>query len=62
MKLFTSYTFKWWQMGVFKLALLSIGIIIGSIWPELFQDMRTLLIIIAVLTSGYVIMIALKQN
>jgi len=58
---FKSFTFTWWQMGVFKLALLAIGVAIGSYWHELFSDSLILLAVIAVLSSAYIAFITLKQ-
>ncbi len=37
MNILKDFTLKWWQAGIFKIALLSLGIIIGSTWPELFR-------------------------
>ena len=61
MKIFKSYTYKWWQMGIFKLALLAIGVIFGSFFPEFFQTYLTLFISIAVVASIYVIYISLRK-
>lgn len=61
MKLFKSYTFTWWQIGVFKLALLAFGAAIGAYWHDFFGANSTALIIIAVITSVYIGFISLKQ-
>jgi len=61
MKLFRSYTFSWWQMGVFKLALLAIGAAIGAYWHEFFGANLTALIIIAAIATVYTMYVALKQ-
>ncbi|MEK7612276.1 MAG: hypothetical protein AAB407_02965 [Patescibacteria group bacterium] len=61
MKLFTSYTFTWWQIGIFKLALLSIGAAIGAYCSEFFQANMTAVIIVAVVSTVYVLYVALKQ-
>ena len=61
MNLFKNYTFTWKEIGVFKLALLSIGIIIGSYWYEFFTANMTLLVIVAVVTTIYTMYVALKQ-
>jgi len=58
---FKSYTFTWWQIGIFKLALLAIGIAIGSYWHNFFSDYLVPLIIIAVIASVYIMFISLKQ-
>jgi putative Mn2+ efflux pump MntP len=38
MIIFHNYTFTWWQMGLFKVCLLALGILIGSQCAERFQD------------------------
>ena len=58
---FKSYTFTWWQIGIFKLALLSIGIAIGAYWYEFFKTYLVPLIIIAVVAGAYIIFTSLKQ-
>jgi hypothetical protein len=42
MTVFKSFTFAWWQLGVLKLALLSLGVVVGSTWPEVFVGWRDL--------------------
>lgn len=62
MQLFKSYTFTWWQMGIFKLALLSMGVAIGAYWNELFRGYSIALIVIALIMSAYIAYISLKQT
>ena len=59
---FKSYTFTWWQIGVFKLAMLAIGCAIGAYWHEFFGSILTVLIVIAVVASIHVIYVAMKQQ
>ena len=58
---FRSYTFTWWQIGVFKLALLAIGAAIGAYWHEFFGANLTALIIVAAVACVYSVYVALKQ-
>ena len=58
---FKSYTFTWWQIGIFKLALLAIGIAIGSYWHIFFRAYLVPLIIIAIIASVYIMFVSLKQ-
>jgi len=58
---FKSYAFTWWQIGIFKLALLSIGVSIGAYWSEFFKNYLGPLIIIAVIASIYIMYASLKQ-
>ena len=62
MKLFKSYTYTWWQIGIFKLALLSIGALAGAYWHEFFSKQIMLLTAIAILSTIYIIYLSLKQQ
>lgn len=35
--IFHDYTFAWWQMSLFKVCLISLGLIIGAKWPQFFS-------------------------
>ncbi|MCQ6963606.1 hypothetical protein PV02_11065 [Methanolobus chelungpuianus] len=61
MQPFQSYTFTWWQIGMFKLALLAIGVAVGAYWDDFFSRYLIALIAIAVITSAYIAYISLKQ-
>lgn len=61
MTMFKSYTYAWWQIGIFKLALLAIGAAIGSYWSEFFLANQTAVLIIAVLASVYILSVSIKQ-
>lgn len=61
MNLFKNYTFSWKQIGVFKLALLSIGISIGSYWYEFFSTYITFVIVVAVVATAYIMYVSIKQ-
>jgi hypothetical protein len=54
------YTFTWWQVGIFKVSLLSLGALAGSYWPELFSGMAIPLIVIAVLSTAYIMYIGMR--
>ncbi len=61
MNIFKDFTLKWWQAGIFKVALLSLGIIIGSMWPELFRGWTTLLLLVFLVSVTYVTCIWWRQ-
>ena len=61
MNIFKDFTFKWWQAGIFKVALLSIGIIIGSTWPELFRGLIPFLFLLFLISVGYLTYAWLKR-
>jgi hypothetical protein len=62
MKLFGSYTYTWWQMGVFKLALLAIGTIGGAYFASFVTSWLWVFIAISALSSAYIIVISLSQK
>ncbi|OGM89357.1 hypothetical protein A3J77_02175 [Candidatus Wolfebacteria bacterium RBG_13_41_7] len=62
MKIFVSRTFTWWQVGIIKLALLSMGAAIGAYWYEFFGANLGILIAIAIITSVYLIYTSFKNE
>ena len=61
MNIFKSYTFSWWEMGVFKLALIAIGISVGIYWQSFFIQYIEVIWGIAILASIYSMYIAIRQ-
>ena len=58
---FTSYTYTWWQIGVFKLSLLSIGVLIGATWHEFFFANAPAIAAIAVVATAYTMFVSVRQ-
>ena len=61
MNIFKDFTLKWQQVGIFKIAMLSLGIAIGSMWPELFKGWIPLLLLLFLISGGYVAYVWWKQ-
>ena len=59
---FRTYTFTWWQIGVFKVALLAIGVAVGAFWHDFFSNGLTALVLIAVVASAYIAVVTLRQH
>ncbi|HMQ02100.1 MAG TPA: hypothetical protein PKD79_03465 [Candidatus Doudnabacteria bacterium] len=59
--IFKNYSYTWWQIGVFKLALLCIGAGIGAYASEFFLAHMAWVIGLSAVSSLYVIYISLKQ-
>ena len=47
MNVFKTFTLKWWQAGLFKWGLLSLGIAAGAYWHEFFGRYLVVLIFMA---------------
>lgn len=62
MKFFRPYTFEWWQMGIFKLALLSLGVALGAFWSDFFKAYMGILLAIAIVLGVYLIYISFKKE
>ncbi len=61
MKITKTVRFKWWQVSLLKISVLSLGIIIGSLWPETFLPYLTHLFILMVALGVYLGLIWWKQ-
>lgn len=61
MNIFKSFTMKWWQVGLFKLALASFGIILGVYFQEFFLEWIVLVAVIFALSTLYISKIWWKQ-
>ncbi|PKN02683.1 hypothetical protein CVU76_01430 [Candidatus Dojkabacteria bacterium HGW-Dojkabacteria-1] len=60
MKFLKSYTYTWKQIAIFKFALLSIGTIIGSYFPQFIQDNLVIFAVIAVVCTVYTLYVSFK--
>lgn len=61
MTIFKNYTYSWWQIGLFKLALLSLGIVIGVYWKEAFSQYINVFLGIGIVLSLYIISVSFKR-
>ena len=62
MNIFKSYTYKWWQVAIFKLALLALGITIGAFWHSFFGNYLTVLLVIAIICAVYILTVSFKKE
>lgn len=53
MNIFTHGSYRWWQVGLLKLSVLSIGIAIGANWPAIFLPYTTMLIGLGIVLGLY---------
>jgi hypothetical protein len=61
MNIFKDFALKWWQVGIFKIALASLGVTIGSTWPELFERSTPFLFPLFLISVSYVTCVWWKQ-
>jgi hypothetical protein len=61
MGILKSFTLKWWETSLFKICSISLGIIIGATWPEIFLQWRSALLLVVVLPGLYLTWIWWKQ-
>jgi hypothetical protein len=61
MNIWKTSSFKWWQLGILKIALLMIGIAIGANWPEIFVSYTWTLVIAGLVLSVYIWFVWLKD-
>lgn len=61
MNLFKNYTYSWKEIGIFKLAMLTIGVIIGAHWPTVVMDNLMLIAVVAAVTTAYTMYVSFGQ-
>jgi hypothetical protein len=62
MNVFKTFKLLWWQTGLFKLCLLSIGILFGLYFRDFFLNLIPALLILAVASGVYIAYIWYKQK
>ena len=55
MKIFKTWTFKWWEVGLIKLCLISLGIILGLYFFDYLINLMWLWWFIFIITTIYFI-------
>jgi len=61
MNAFKTFKLKWWQAGLYKWGLLSLGIAAGAYWHEFFGSYLVVLMIMAAITLACVTYVWWKQ-
>ena len=54
MNLLKTFQLSWWQTGLFKVCLISLGLAAGSTWPAVFAPYLIPLLVVFVATSIYI--------
>jgi len=61
MDIFKSARFTFWQMSIFKISLLAIGIAIGAYWSETLLPYALALFVIGIILGLYVVWVWFRQ-
>ena len=61
MKVFRTWTFKWWQIGLVKLCLISLGLILGIYFGEYLSGLLWLWWVLFVATTLYFLFYMFSQ-
>ena len=61
MNICKTFTLKWWQTGIFKWGMLTLGIVVGAYWSDFFGAYLAILLIIAVPSLAYITYVWWKQ-
>jgi len=62
MDILRNSTFTWWQIGLFKLSVLTFGIAVGAYWQDVFSPYLTTLLVVAIVSGLYVGYVWFKQH
>ena len=58
---FHSYTFTWWQVGLFKISLIALGLAVGATWSEIFVNWLAFLWVLFLVPGLYLWLVAFRQ-
>ncbi len=56
-----NFKVKWWQLVFYETALISLGIIIGTLWNSFFANFLFFLLFIFAVCGGYVLYTFINQ-
>lgn len=62
MKLFRDYSFKWWQVSLFKLYIISIGLLAGAYFSEIVMQYKNVLFGIFILLMIYFLRVVFTRK
>lgn len=58
---FRSFTFHWWQLALYETALISLGLGIGAIWSDTFEELAPWLLLVFICIAPYILYLYLDQ-
>lgn len=57
-KFLKDYSYTWWQIAVFKVAMLSLGVAAGTYWNEFFEGWLMYVVALAVVATLYTLYVS----
>ena len=60
--IFRSYVFTWWQMAIFKVALIAVGVVIGAVIAEFVLGSLWWWIGLWIMPAGYLLWLSLRPG
>jgi hypothetical protein len=61
MNLFKSFTLKWWQGSLYKVSMISLGIIVGVYWQAFFLQWIVIVTLIFIVPVLYLLRVWWRQ-
>jgi hypothetical protein len=58
---FRSFTLKWWQVSLFKIAMVSLGLALGATWPQFFARWLTWFWLVFLAAGAYITFVWYRQ-
>ncbi|HMP67403.1 MAG TPA: hypothetical protein PKA60_01485 [Candidatus Paceibacterota bacterium] len=62
MKIFSNWTFKWWEVGILKIGLISLGILLGIYFGEYISGLSWLWWLLFIATAIYFLVRMFGKN
>ena len=60
-KIFKSFTFTWWQIELFEVSLVGIGIVIGVQWFDFFRSWIVIILSVSLAIMLYFLFVWLRR-
>ncbi len=62
MKIFRTWTFKWWEVGVIKVSLISLGILLGVYFTDFLSGLMWLWWFLFVITTVFFLIKMVREK
>lgn len=62
MNIFKSLTLTWWQVGMFKISILSLGVVAGIVWAGTLFSWIPFFLFVSLVFGGYIVIVWMRQR